>query len=376
MIYRKYGKTNIDVSAVGFGGMRFKNPQDIESSAEIVKAAYDAGINYFDTAPGYCDDKSEAIVGTAIKEMKKTRSEKPFYVSTKCMKSEPSEIRKEFERSLERLNLDYIDFHHVWCIKTVDELKERISKGALKEFQKLKDEGLAKHICVSTHVTGSDVNQLFELYPFDAVLLGYSAMNFAYRQEGLQAAADRNRPAVVMNPLGGGIIPQHPDKFDFLKTSADDNIVHAALRFLLSDSRITIALVGFSNKDEVKDAVSAAENFQPLSDEQIDNMKKSLQTSFDRMCTSCQYCDLCPQGIPVPKLMDTYNHYMLLNDWNEAIDRLKYHWGVEPDDQILQSCTKCGECESACTQKLPIIERIEEISRQCEQKVREKSQKN
>jgi hypothetical protein len=373
MIYRKYGKTDIEVSAIGFGGMRFENPDDIEGSAEIIKAAYDMGINYFDTAPGYCDDKSEEIVGTAIKEMKKTREEKPFYVSTKSMKSDPSTIRRECERSLKRLNVDYIDFYHVWCIKTVDELEERIEKGALKEFQKLKDEGLAKHICVSTHVRGSEVNQLFELYPFDAVLLGYSAMNFAYRQKGLQAAADRNRPTVVMNPLGGGLIPQHPDKFSFLKTTPDENIVHSALRFLLSDDRITVALVGFSNKDEVKDAVSAAENFQPLSDKQIGDMKKSLQNSFDQMCTSCQYCDICPQGIPVPKLMDTYNHYMLLGDWKDALDRLNYHWGIEPGDQILRKCTQCGKCESACTQKLPVIERIEEIKQQCEKRLQEKT---
>jgi hypothetical protein len=69
MIYRKYGSSGIDVSAIGFGGMRFDNPSDIDGNAELVTAAYDAGINYFDTAPKYCDDKSEDIYGKALKKI-------------------------------------------------------------------------------------------------------------------------------------------------------------------------------------------------------------------------------------------------------------------------------------------------------------------
>jgi hypothetical protein len=374
MIYRKYSQSNIEVSAIGFGGMRFENPDDIEASAALVKSAYDSGINYFDTAPGYCKDKSEEIIGTAVKKMNKSRRSKPFYISTKTMKSEPSEIRMQCERSLKRLNVNSIDFYHVWCIKTVEELKTRIEKGALDEFQKLKEEGLIKNICVSTHVAGEDVEELFNLFEFDAVLMGYSAMNFAYRQAGLEAAAKRQRSVVVMNPLGGGLIPQHPDKFSFLKSYPGDNIVHSAIRFLLSDDRITVALVGLSKESQLKDAIEAVDNFKPLPEEKIKQMKGHLQSSFDQMCTSCQYCDLCPQGIPVPKLMDTYNHYMLLGDWKDALDRLEYHWGIAADDEILGSCTKCGKCENACTQKLPICERIEEIKKQADLRVKKKNE--
>ena len=77
MIYRNYPSAGIEVSAIGFGGMRFKNEKQIHPNAEIVKYAYDKGINYFDTAPGYCYGKSEEIFGAAFGEMKKTRSQKP-----------------------------------------------------------------------------------------------------------------------------------------------------------------------------------------------------------------------------------------------------------------------------------------------------------
>jgi len=79
MIYKIHKSTGIELSALGFGGMRFGNPDDPEKSGALVKAAYDAGINYFDTAIGY--GKSEELFGVALKEMLKTRAEKPFYVS-------------------------------------------------------------------------------------------------------------------------------------------------------------------------------------------------------------------------------------------------------------------------------------------------------
>ena len=121
MIYHNYGSTEIQLSAVGFGGMRFVNPSDIDTNAALVKSAYDMGINYFDTAPFYCEDKSETIFCAALKYMLKSRAEKPFYISTKSSKNKPDEVRKDLERSLKKLGLDYIDFYYCWCVITMEE---------------------------------------------------------------------------------------------------------------------------------------------------------------------------------------------------------------------------------------------------------------
>ena len=69
MLYKQYGNTGKELSAIGFGGMRFTNPRDIEESAEIVLHAYLPGVNYFDTSPHYSEDKSEDIIGAAIRQM-------------------------------------------------------------------------------------------------------------------------------------------------------------------------------------------------------------------------------------------------------------------------------------------------------------------
>ncbi len=371
MIYKTYGSTGIKLSAIGFGGMRFENLNDPESSAELIKAAYDAGINYFDTAPGYCDDKSEIITGMALREMKATRSQRPYYVSTKSSKTEPEGVRKDVEESLKRLGVDCIDFFHLWCIKDWQEYERRKRNGVLDEFEKLKSEGLIKHICVSTHLAGEDIGRLLRDYPFDGVLLGYSAMNFAYREKGLTAAAELNQGVAVMNPLGGGIIPQHAELFDFLRTRSDQTVVEAALGFLLNDPRITLALVGFSSQSQLDEAISAVKKFQPLTDEQLQSIRQGLSDSFDSLCTLCRYCDSCPCDIEVPELMDCWNHLELTKDSNDVVNRMRYHWTFELDDTGIDRCTHCGRCEQLCTQKLPITDRMAELDRLVKQYLKE-----
>ncbi len=363
MLYKEYGKTGKKVSAIGFGGMRFEKPDDTELSAKLLLDAYGLGVNYFDTAPGY--GKSEDLYGAAFNTMLKTRAARPFYVSTKTFGGNPSEVRRDLETSLKRMGLDYVDFYHSWCLMSYDEYVERRGHGVYKEFEKLKEEGLIKHICVSTHMDGAEIARMLEDYPhFEGVLLGYSAMNFAYRDKGVEAAAKRNMGVVVMNPLGGGIIPQNPDRFAFLKTQKDETVVEAALRFLLNDRRITLPLVGVANTVQLKEAVKAVEGFIGIPAQRVEELRKELSSSMNSLCTNCGYCAGCPMEIPIPKLMDAYNHYILKGgEEKAAVDRLHWHWSINYGDAELDSCSDCGRCEELCTQKLPIPERIRELRR-------------
>lgn len=360
MIYREYGSTGLQVSAIGFGGMRFgERDEDREVCAALIRAAYDAGVNYFDTAPGY--GKSEEIFGLALQEMLPARTERPFYISTKTMKKDPGEARCDLEKSLERMGVDSVDFFHLWCICDMEDYRRRRDNGVLREFERMREEGLARHIVVSTHLPGDQVGELLVDYPFEGVLLGYSAMNFKYRDQGLQAAHAQGQGVVVMNPLGGGIIPQHPELFDFLRTREEETVVEAALRFLINDKRIDVVLTGLSSQAQLEEAVRAAEGVQPISEERIGQMRAELSSSFDQLCTTCRYCDDCPENIPIPELMDSYNQYKLNGDPQAIKTRLKYHWQIDNAPELIARCTQCGQCERACTQSLPIIERLQEI---------------
>lgn len=363
MLTHQYGKNGLAVSAIGFGGMRFRDPDDHDACAALVLRAYRGGVSYFDTAPGYCRDQSEIIFGKAFRQMLPSRAERPFVVSTKSSKREPDALRADLERSLERFGLETVDVFHVWCVTTWEDYLSRKEKGILRMCERLREEGRVRHIALSTHMPGEDIAKALNDFPFDGVLLGYSAMNFPYRNAGVQAAADLGIGVVVMNPLGGGMIPQHPERFDFLRISQEETVAQAALRFLMDDRRISVSLVGMAEARDVDEAVEAAATFTPLPAGEAERIAKQLNARLDQLCTGCRYCEPCPQAVPIARLMDAWNHAEL-NAGNPAaaLARLKNHWGIALDDACLSNCVQCGRCEALCTQKLPIEARLREIA--------------
>ncbi|PID58589.1 aldo/keto reductase [candidate division KSB3 bacterium] len=353
MQYRNYGNSGTEVSALGFGGMRFEDPNDHEKSVATVLHAFDKGITYFDTAPSYCHEQSEIIMGKAILEMKKLG--RPFWISTKSNKKTGAELRRDLEKSLMRLNVDVIDFYNCWYVLSTEDWALRKSGGAVQEILKAKEEGLIRHAVFSTHLPGADIRKVIEEGYFEGVTLGYSAINFPYRQDGVNAAAERGMGVVVMNPLGGGTIVSNEEAFNFIKVHERQSILEAALHFLLAQQEISVSLLGFRNSADVDSAVAALENYRPYRPEEFEHMRRRVQGEFNDLCTSCMYCKGCPEDIPVWMLMETCNH-LLLKGGDNILNRLKNHWGTDISE--LERCTECRQCEAACTQHLPILERF------------------
>ncbi|GHV70867.1 aldo/keto reductase [Spirochaetia bacterium] len=359
MLYRDYGQTGKKVSLLGFGGMRFGHIDDHEECVRMMVRAAEGGVTYFDTAPAYFDIKSETVFGKGLAELRKRNL--PYYVSTKTFKTTEADIRREIEAQLKRLNVPAIDFYHIWCITSLQNWQGRKNDGVLQTFRKLKDEGLIRHICVSSHLVQDEIKELLMEGVFEGVLFGYSAYNFKTREAAFDAVRAKKLGAVVMNPLGGGIIPQHPELFSFLK-KGDEPVTQAALRFLWDHKDISVTLVGFSSENEVTDALAAMNGYQPRSDAELADLKSRASASFEGLCTGCAYCDDCPQGIPIPKFMDSYNQKILAGKPEPGIitGRLRNHWNVDP--KLAAACVACGQCESACTQHLDIIERLKLIT--------------
>jgi hypothetical protein len=164
-----------------------------------------------------------------------------------------------------------------------------------------------------------------------------------------------------MNPLGGGVIPDNAERFSFLRGEADADVVTAAIRFNVSQPAITTALVGFSTTQQVDQAVAAVESFRPYDAAHIERVKRRVEQDFGSLCTGCGYCLPCPQGVEIPKLMDTYNHRILQGTDQAMRDRLQLHWSLPASNAA--ECTQCGQCETKCTQHLPIIERMAAIAK-------------
>jgi len=321
-------------------------------------AAAEGGINYFDTAPGYFETRSETVFGKGFAEMRKRGL--PYLSATKTFESTESGIRREIDNQLKRMNIDFIDFYHIWCILSLENWENRKKDGILNTFRKLKEEGLIRHICISSHLIKDQIKELLMEGVFEGVLFGYSAYNFSARREAFDAVKKKKLGAVIMNPLGGGVIPQHPELFKFICRKGE-SIVPAALRILWDHPEITNTLVGFDTIEHLREALQAMEGYKPRTKAELEETIAKAQTSFEGICTGCAYCDNCPVGIPIPCYMDAYNQKLLDKTNKDPIgDRLKWHWSL--DRAGAAKCTACGLCEETCTQHLNIIERLKEIA--------------
>ncbi len=359
LIYKEYGKTGKKVSAIGFGGMRFPDSYSIEEAAEVVRHASRLGINYFDTAPFYCHDRSEDIMGEAFKDMPN-----PFYVSTKSgLGNEPDAdaVRKRIENSLRRLGLSKITFHHMWCIMDLAHYRKVIAPGGpYWGALKAKEEGLIEHLVFSTHATGEEIAIMVKEGYFEGVTLGYNIANFPYRQVGVQAAYEAGLGVVTMNPLGGGLIPQNEEYFSFIKDRENESITQAALRFNVSHEAITVTLAGMGTIEEVEHNVKATENLEILSEAKILEIKSKLKNDMNQLCTTCQYCKKCPKDIDIPVFMELYNMNVLkgLEATQQKYAELKDWNIIKAEDPMPKDCIACGKCEKLCTQHLDIIARL------------------
>lgn len=366
MYYKEYGNTGIKVSAIGLGTMRYDmedvNAGRYDKCAEIPLYAFEQGINYWDTAPLYCNDKSEEITGMALSQVPRDQvyvTSKVNFGTLRTQKPDRDTFRRRLELSLERLQTDYIDFYHLWCMRSVASWEEHV-EALYSFFEEAKAEGLIRHIVLSSHMQGDENETVVDSGLFEGMLVGYNALNYRFRQSGIKKAWERGMGIVVMNPLGGGIIPQSPDAFSYLTEGTDLTVAQAALRFVAAHREISVTLAGCTTKAHIDDGVKAVENLTERPAQEIVKQYEASGIALNNLCTGCNYCKDCPKGIEIPKYLDAYNQMLLTDDKSKILSRLSGHWGL--DQGQAAECIACGKCEAQCTQHLPIIERLKEVA--------------
>lgn len=368
MIYREFGRTGKQVSLLGMGGNRlpaskYKSVKGMEECMHLVVKAYEEGINYFDIAHTYCEGNCEKIFGEAFRRIKKRES---FYIAEKSMLSiDPTEsdVRRRIEKTLEALGTEYLDFYNMWAILDMQHYKDVIRAGGPYDGAlKAKEEGLIRHICFSAHCTGKEIGEIIKDGRFEGVTLGYNVLNFKFREEGLIQAKESGLGVAVMNPLGGGVIPNNKEKFSFIREYKGQDIAEAALRFVAQSEGVSTVLSGISNEWELKENIRALSLPVNVNEAYVSQIKEQVEEIYDNLCTGCNYCAGCPNNIAVSKLMLSYNQYMLKDADASVLSKHLYDiYGMPPEN--IYDCIKCGRCERKCTQHLPIIRRIEEINK-------------
>jgi predicted aldo/keto reductase-like oxidoreductase len=271
-------------------------------------------------------------------------------------KATEGDYRKRLETTLTRLKVDYLDFYHLWCVLSLDSFSKQCD-ALYGFFEKAKADGLIRNIVFSSHMQGNELEDAVNSDLFKGMLIGYNALNYRFRQTGIEAAYKKGMGVVVMNPLGGGLIPSNPDTFRYLAEGTDLTVPQAALNFVASHKEITITLAGCTTKAHIDDACTAVENLVERPASEIYKEYENKGVALNNLCTGCAYCKHCPKDIDIPKFMDSYNEKLLGNNLH---DRLKYHWQIPAS--LAAECISCGKCETLCTQHLPIIERLAEIA--------------
>ena len=375
MEYCDFGKTGVKISRLGFGSMRLPisldpahkdRRDDLEEAAQLLVRGFDQGINYVDTAWGYCNERSEYAVGMALKGRRDQ-----IILSTKLpmwFVNEPDDFFRFLEKQLVKLDTDHIDFYHFHAVNK-DHFDNRIRKFKLIDIaQKALDQKMIRHLSFSFHDSVSVMKEIIDTQAFSSVLCQYNLLDRSL-EDGIAYAASKGLGVTIMGPVGGGRLAFNEGVFE--KISTRWSTPELAMRFVLANPNVSCALSGMGSGQMVDDNVRVASDPEQLSEEElaaIDELQAKCSELKNIYCTGCSYCVPCPRQVRIPDCMTSLIYRKVYglelaaqNYYNDIGDR--FHPGNKAS-----ACIHCGACESKCPQKLPIRERLDEAVRIFEKK--------
>ena len=286
MNYREFGKTGEKISALGFGCMRFpeytegeKKFVDQEKVDEMVAYAYENGVNYFDTAPYYCNSNSEAALGHAVKNFRDK-----ILLSTKCPIDKgmgADGYRERLERSLTRLGTDHIDFYHFWACNRGSFDDIIVPEGLLEAAAKAKEEGLIRHISFSFHDQPLVIKHIVDTaeargVKMESLLCQYNLLDRS-NEEMIKYVQEKGLGTVAMGPVGGGRLAAPTDLYAKLTGKPSIATYELAFKFCLGNPDLNCALSGMQNLDMVQKNIKVASDDTAFSAEEWEKLGAAME---------------------------------------------------------------------------------------------------
>ena len=356
----------------GFGCMRLPMVDGQVDKAEfsrMVDTFLEAGFNYFDTAHGYLEGKSEL----ALRDCLTSRYPRESYVLTNKLSSHhfetEAEIRPLFESQLAACGVEYFDFYLMHAQNKSRHEKYK-AQHAYEIAAQLLAEGKIRHLGISFHDTAEVLEQILTDCPqIEVVQLQFNYVDYEDITVQAKACYDvccrHGKPVIVMEPVKGGSLVKLPaeaqEVFDRLGGGSNASY---AIRYAASFPGIMMVLSGMSNMEQMNDNISFMKEFAPLSDEEhraISEVCGIFRGKELIACTACRYCtEVCPTGIAIPDLFACMNNKKLFNAGGG------YYNIYTRDGNKASACVKCGRCEAICPQKLPIRQLLEDVAAEFE----------
>ncbi len=320
----RLGRTDLEVSRIGFGALQIATKMDYHAAAGLLNTALDSGINILDTARGYQD--SEERIGRALSHR---RDE--FILVTKSGGQTRKGFWEALDDSLRRLRTDFIDaylFHG--AEKGSDEYIFQ-GEATIECMREAREQGKIRFTGFSSHALEATLDHA-RSGEFDVLMYPISYVGDEAVERGLVEEVTRLDVGLLgMKPFGGGRLGQ----------------ARHCLGYVLQFPSV-VPMIGFESEAEVREAIRLAETGVELTDadrRQMAAVKAELGQSF---CRGCNYCDGCPQEIPVLSVMffDVYRKqsgdlWVATDEYRETIE-------------AVSRCEECRQCVERCPFDLDI----------------------
>ncbi|MBO5145625.1 MAG: aldo/keto reductase [Lachnospiraceae bacterium] len=359
----------------GFGCMRLpmvNGEVDIEEMNKMVDAFLENGFNYFDTAHGYLQGKSEKALKTSLAD----RYERSRFILTNKLTNfffkKEEEIRPFFEQQLKDCGVEYFDYYLMHA-QGADNFRFFKNCKAYETAFALKAEGKIKHVGISFHDKADVLEQILAEYPqIEVVQIQFNYVDYddpaVESRKCYEICRKYGKPVIVMEPVKGGNLVNLPQSAkDIFNKLGENSPASYAIRFAAGFEGIDMVLSGMSSYEQMADNISYMKEFQPLNDNEMEAVRK-VQEIFKSMnlipCTACRYCEAgCPKKIAIPDLFAVMNTKQIYHDWNADY----YYNNVHTSQgRKASDCMKCGKCEKACPQHLEIRRLLEDVAKEFE----------
>lgn len=362
----------------GFGCMRLPVTDKADPASfdyPKIEALFDEflrqGFRYFDTAYTYHGYRCEEAVRRALVE-RHDRGE--FQLTTKLPLrdfKDAEDMEKIFSEQLANCGVTYFDFYLLHNMgHNVYEKCRRYD--AFHFVRKKKEEGKIKVVGMSFHDTPELLDKILAAYGdcLDFIQLQINYIDWeqpnVQSRRCLEVANKYGKPVIVMEPCKGGTLVNIPAEAEKLMKEYNPNASAAswALRFAASQKGVFRVLSGMNSLEQVLDNTATFSDFKPLNEEEyavIAEVTKIINAKTAIPCTACEYCTHgCPKNIAIPNYFALYNSIERTTG-SFSSQQVYYNNTVLSGRGRASDCIKCGKCEQACPQHLPIRKYLEDV---------------
>ncbi|MEN6615902.1 MAG: aldo/keto reductase [Syntrophorhabdus sp.] len=333
-VYRTLGKTGFKITVVSFGAM-------LTPEHEVMRAAFDLGVNYVDTARRYMNGRNEEIVGKAVAGIRGK-----LYIATKTQPASKTkkEIFQDVETSLTKLKTDHVDIIQVHNVSS----KEGTLVPEVREaYVELRKQGKVRFFGITSHSNQAEVLDAIVDDPdkfFDTALVGYNFTSSPDVKTAIRRAQASGVGIIAMKTQAGG----------YENAGMQGLSPHqAALKWVLDDPHVTAAIPGMKDMGMLREDLSVMGVKFTRKDEKIlERYGKAIRPYYCHLCAECE--PTCPNHVAI----STINRSLMYAQGYRNIDLARATYNEIPSPARASACLECPQCVAHCVNGLDISSKM------------------